>query len=180
MSKNHGKVPEEISMIIRDSYTEKDYELIFELYKQWKSMPSYFREQPADALINFGVRDETALFIMQIRDQKRFAEVFGLGVNTPTDWNKKLDAEGWKPEWKKWAQQLTPNVIGALFANIIGKGGGKGQDVKVWMEAVEDHATKVKVIDETREQELLAEIAKYAAIGDGPESPDTGQPARQG
>lgn len=116
----------------RDVYKKAEYET----YALWKSLPSFLRGQPASVLQKFGIEDEAALSLLEIRTQTQFAEKFGIkDLTTLSKWNKRLEEEGLIIWINSWARKLTPNVISALYRAATKD--GKAADVKAWMEIVE-------------------------------------------
>lgn len=108
----------------------------FEAYAMWKALPSFLRGQPRQVLEKFGIDDEIALSLLEIRTQTEFAKRYDIkDLATLTDWNKKLEKDGLIPQIHQWARKLTPNVIGALYRNASKH--GRAVDVKAWMEIVE-------------------------------------------
>ncbi len=108
----------------------------FESYAMWKSMPSVLRGQPRQVLEKFGVDEDIALSLLEIRTQTEFAKRFGIkDLTTLTDWNKRLAREGLIPRMHEWARKLTPNVILALYKTATKD--GKAAEVKAWLEIVE-------------------------------------------
>jgi len=109
----------------------------FEAYAMWKALPSFLRGQPRQVLEKFGIDDEIALSLLEIRTQTEFAKRYDIkDLATLTDWNKKLEKDGLIPQIHQWARKLTPNVIGALYRNASKH--GRAVDVKAWMEIVEN------------------------------------------
>ncbi len=108
----------------------------FESYAMWKAMPSVLRGQPQQVLEKFGVDDEIALSLLEIKTQTEFAKRFDIkDLTTLTDWNKRLAREGLLPRMYVWARKLTPNVILALYKTATKD--GKAAEVKAWLEIVE-------------------------------------------
>jgi hypothetical protein len=58
-------------------------------------------------------------------------------LGTLTDWNKRIEKEGLINSINTWARNLTPNVVLALYKNVSKN--GKGRDVKVWFEIIENN-----------------------------------------
>jgi hypothetical protein len=108
----------------------------FESYAMWKAMPSILRGQPRQVLERFGIDDEIAVDLLEIKTQKEFAKKFNIkDPATLTDWNKKIEKEGLIPGINAWARKLTPNVLLALYKAISKD--GKASEVRVWYELVE-------------------------------------------
>lgn len=110
----------------------------FNSYILWKSLPSYLKGQPKAVLEKFGISDETALELLQIKNQSEFASKFSIkDLGTLTDWNKKIEKEGLVTSINSWARNLTPNVVLALYKNVSKH--GKAQEVRAWFEIIENN-----------------------------------------
>jgi len=109
----------------------------FESYALWRSMPSILRGQPRHVLEKFGIDDELALSLLEIKNQTEFAKRFGIGdLGTLSDWNKRIeDAGGLMSHVYSWAKRLTPNVVSALYREATKT--GRAAEVKAWMEIIE-------------------------------------------
>lgn len=108
----------------------------FDSYAMWKAMPSVLRGQPRQVLEKFGIEDEIAFSLLEIKTQAEFAKRFDIkDPATLTDWNKKIEKEGLILGINAWARKLTPNVLLALYKTISKY--GKAPDVKAWYEIVE-------------------------------------------
>jgi hypothetical protein len=55
---------------------------------------------------------------------------------TLSDWNKRLEKDGLTKDLNAWARKLTPNVMFALYKNIIKS--GRAHEVRAWFEIVEN------------------------------------------
>lgn len=109
----------------------------FDSYVLWKSLPSILRGQPRQMLEKFGIDDEIAIGLLEIKTQAEFAKRFDIkDPNTLSDWNKKIEKEGLIADnINAWAKKLTSNVILALYKNIIKN--GRASEVKAWYEIIE-------------------------------------------
>ena len=65
------------------------------------------------------------------------SKIYKIDTGTLTDWNKRLEKDGLVKDINSWARKLTPNVIFALYKNIIKS--GKAHEVKAWFEIVENN-----------------------------------------
>jgi hypothetical protein len=109
----------------------------FESYALWKSLPSFLRGQPKHVLEKFGIDEEVAISLLEIKSQAEFARRFDIkDQSTLTDWNRRLEKEGSISRIYDWARRLTPNVIFALYRTASKQ--GKAQEVKAWMEIIEN------------------------------------------
>ncbi len=108
----------------------------FETYAMWKALPAFLRGQPRQVLEKFGIDEEIALTLLEIKTQAEFAKRFDIkDPTTLSDWNRKLEKQGLLSQIHAWARKLTPNVIGALYRNASKN--GKAPEVKAWLEIVE-------------------------------------------
>ncbi len=109
----------------------------FESYVLWRSMPSILRGQPKHVIEKFGIDDEIAISLLDIKNQTEFAKRFGIkDPGTLSAWNKKIDEDGGlMKSISYWAKKLTPNVISALYREATKS--GKAAEVKAWVEIVE-------------------------------------------
>lgn len=108
----------------------------FDSYILWKSLPSILRGQPKQILEKFGIDDEIAISLLEIKTQAEFAKRFEIkDPVTLSDWNKRIEKDGLIPSINAWARKLTPNVTLSLYKAITKN--GKAGDVKAWYEIVE-------------------------------------------
>ncbi len=109
----------------------------YEAYLMWRSMPSILRGQPRHVVEKFGIDDEVAMSLLEIRTQSEFAKRFGIkDLGTLTDWNKRIDEQGGLMQGvSRWAKKLTPNVVAALYREVTKT--GKAAETRMWMEIVE-------------------------------------------
>ena len=109
----------------------------FDSYAMWKAMPSVLRGQPRQVLEKFGIDNEIAISLLEIKNQAEFAKRFDIkDPSTLSEWNKKIEREGLIPGINAWARKLTPNVLLSLYKAITKD--GKASEVKAWMEIVEN------------------------------------------
>lgn len=110
----------------------------FNSYVLWKSLPSFLKGQPKVMLEKFGITDELAVELLQIKTQGEFATKFCIkDLGTLTDWNKRIEKEGLLASINSWARSLTPNVVLALYKNASKN--GKAQEVRAWFEIIENN-----------------------------------------
>ena len=110
----------------------------FNSYVLWKSLPSFLKGQPKAMVEKFGITDEIAVELLQIKTQGEFATKFGIkDPGTLTDWNKRIEKEGLLTSINSWARSLTPNVVLALYKNVSKN--GKAQEVRAWFEIIENN-----------------------------------------
>ena len=108
----------------------------FDSYVLWKSLPSVLRGQPRQMLEKFGIDDEIAIDLLEIKTQAEFARRFNIKDQvTLSDWNKRIEKDGLIQNINSWARKLTPNVTLSLYKAITKN--GKASEVKAWYEIVE-------------------------------------------
>ena len=117
----------------KDPYKKQTYET----YALWKSLPSFLKGQPRVALEKFGVEEEAVFELLTIKTQLDFSKKYRVDTGTLTDWIKRLEKDGLITGINSWARKLTPNVIFALYKNIIKS--GKAHEVRAWFEIVENN-----------------------------------------
>jgi len=116
----------------RDVYRKRE----FELYKVWKSLPPMLKGKPAVTLQKFGIEDEDLISLLQIKTQTEFAQKYEIrDLGTLSDWNKRIKESGFQEDMYGWARQLTPNVMFALYKNIMKH--GRAHEVRAWNELIE-------------------------------------------
>lgn len=109
----------------------------YESYVLWCSMPAILRGQPRHVIEKFGIDDEIAMSLLEIKNQKEFAKKFGIrDLGTLSAWNKRIEEQGGLLRLSaNWAKRLTPNVLSALYREATKT--GKAAEVRAWMEIVE-------------------------------------------
>src|SRR3989344_842998 len=108
---------------------------VYGTYALWKSLPSFLKGQPRVALEKFGIEEETMFELLSIKTQLDFSNKYDVDTGTLTDWNKRLEKDGLTNDLNAWARTLTPNVIFALYKNIIKS--VRAHEVRAWFEIVE-------------------------------------------
>lgn len=121
-----------------DDFSKDPYKKqVYETYALWKSLPSFLKGQPRVALEKFGIEEETMFELLGIKTQLVFSKTYDVDVSTLTEWNKRLEKEGLIKDINSWARKLTPNVVFALYKNIVKS--GRAHEVKAWFEIVENN-----------------------------------------
>jgi hypothetical protein len=121
-----------------DDFSKDPYKKqVYETYALWKSLPSFLKGQPRVALEKFGIEEETMFELLGIKTQLTFSKTYDVDVSTLTEWNKRLEKEGLIKDINSWARKLTPNVVFALYKNIVKS--GRAHEVKAWFEIVENN-----------------------------------------
>jgi hypothetical protein len=109
----------------------------YDSYLMWLSMPAILRGQPRHVIEKFGIDDELAISLLEIKSQKEFAKKFGIkDLGTLSGWNKRIENQGGLLKFSaSWAKRLSPNVLSALYREATKT--GKAAEVKLWFEIVE-------------------------------------------
>lgn len=155
---------------------------IAEVYCLWKSMPSLFRypprakdgssPSPRQFATQMGIDDERMLELVEIPDQKRFAEKYKVHENTLTSWNREIVAKRSAHEMMRyWSSPLSKNVLMALYNNAIRK--GMSFEVKLWFQLVEGWSEKTMIDHKHR----VIEKIEYEVIESKHEDKTQDQPA---
>jgi hypothetical protein len=118
---------------IKDPYKKQAYET----YVLWKSLPSFLKGQPRRSLEKFGIEEESMFELLNIKTQLDFSRKYKVDTGTLTDWNKRLEKDGLINDINSWARKLTPNVIFALYKNVIKN--GRAHEVRAWFEIIENN-----------------------------------------
>lgn len=140
----------------------------FDAFSFWMALPATLFRATEDQLQKLGIVDDQVLGLLRLKTQGDFARAFALHEGTLSEWKTKLAETGNMDEIRRWARQLTKNVVGALYRTAVAT--GKKQEVQLWLEVVEQleiekpPLIKVEVskryilIGEKYEQELEREI----------------------
>jgi hypothetical protein len=124
--------------MVEEDFSKDPYKKqVYETYALWKSLPSFLKGQPRVALEKFGIEEESAFELLAIKTQADFSKTYKVDTGTLTDWNKRLEKDGLVKDINSWARKLTPNVIFALYKNIIKS--GKAHEVRAWFEIIENN-----------------------------------------
>lgn len=114
---NQGMTKTDLPVLDRNRET-------FETYALWRSLPipilkTMNREQLRDKM---GFDDDDILDLIAIPTQRDFAQKYDLGMDTLTQWNKKLRDRDPLFEAKGWAKGLAKNVIISMYNHALRKG----------------------------------------------------------
>jgi len=124
--------------MVEEDFSKDPYKKqVYETYALWKSLPSFLKGQSRVALEKFGIEEESAFELLAIKTQADFSKTYKVDTGTLTDWNKRLEKDGLVKDINSWARKLTPNVIFALYKNIIKS--GKAHEVRAWFEIIENN-----------------------------------------
>ena len=116
----------------------------FQSYVLWKSLPAMLRGENEATLKKFGIEDEVAIKMLEIKTQTEFAKKFKIKRLTCSEWNKILiDKNLISENIYRWAKMITPNVIMSLGKTAIKT--GKAPEVIAWQKLVEGWEEKSKM-----------------------------------
>ena len=123
----------------------------FQAYALWRSMPVFLKVPPVDGrsgtrpsveeyLRGIGIDDQQTIQLAGLRFQKDFAERFSVDEDTLTRWNKKLNDGDPLEDIKKWARNLSKNMVSAMHNHYVKD--GSAQNAKLWFQLVHDWKEK--------------------------------------
>lgn len=117
----------------------------FELYALWKSLPiNILKTIPKDQLQEkMGIDDPIVLDLIEIHNQKAFAEKYDLREATISEWNKKIVENDPHYESKGWARNLTKNVMLSFYNHTVRK--GNPLLYKLWFQVINDWEESSKI-----------------------------------
>lgn len=119
----------------------------FKLYVLWKSLPPLLRseliEKPA-LWAKTGFGDNPVINeLLLIKNQGEFAKKFGLSPDTLTKWNGLIEKRDMLSDFRKWAQQLTSNLLMSMYNKGIKY--GDPYRVELWLKSIHQWTDKVEV-----------------------------------
>lgn len=128
---------------------------IYETYKVWRFLPSFFKNPPKDKKTGsrlsiedyaegMGVDDPQVIELMKIRSQTQFSEVFNVSPETLVIWNKKIKEDKSMNELRNWAIDLSKNVLASLYRKAVTK--GDALEVKLWFQLVNEWEEKQTLV----------------------------------
>lgn len=126
-----------------DRMVHKD---IYALYKFWKSIPAMFKGLTADELNKrYGIEDPMMHDFSTMRTQGDFAKRFKIAEETLSDWNKRMDVDGFDflAGARAWAEKLTKNVVVAHYSKIMRKFDPISADL--WYKAISGFSEKREI-----------------------------------
>lgn len=138
---------------VLDREIEKTFE--FEMFLLWESIPSFFKNPPADKKTGnkpeprpfceaMGIDDERILELCEIPTASAFGIKYGVHRDTLTDWRKIIRNRDLLGDLREWASPLTRNVLMALYNQCLR--GGLPEHYKLWLQSVAQFSEK-SVID---------------------------------
>jgi hypothetical protein len=123
---------------MQEDFSKEPYKKqTYETYVLWKSLPSFLKGQPRRSLEKFGIEEESMFELLEIKTQLDFSKKYEIDTGTLSDWNKRLEKDGLIKDINSWARKLTPNVIFALYKNVIKN--GRAHEVRAWFEIIENN-----------------------------------------
>lgn len=132
---------------------------LYEKYKIWRSLPTLWKGMKREELVEkFGIEDESMLELLECKTQGKFAEKHGITIETTTDWNHRMEKDGFDhlEEIRKWADKLTKNVTLAHYNKLIRKFDPVSADI--WYKTIAGFSEK-KLIQHSGKLSLL-DLAK--------------------
>ena len=126
----------------------------YQMYCLWKSLPVFFRLPPPDRITHIaptseeflrkiGIVDENIYALAEIKTQTQFAEIYGLAMGTLSDWNNTEGVVLASQNMQSWAQQLSKNVIFAMYNKIMRT--GDAMETKLWFQIIEGWSEKQQI-----------------------------------
>lgn len=126
----------------------------YQMYCLWKSLPVFFRLPPPDRITHIvpsseeflrrvGIVDENIYALAEIKTQAQFAEHYGVAEGTLSDWNNTEGVVLASQNMQSWAQQLSKNVIFAMYNKIMRT--GDAAETKLWFQIIEQWSEKQQI-----------------------------------
>ena len=106
-----------------------------ETFKAWLLMPRTFLGAGEHVLNALGIREPEVMELFGIKSQSEFATRFGVAEPTLSHWKREMHRGSDFQDFRVQMQQLTKNVMGALYRKTIED--GDAARVKLWMQVVE-------------------------------------------
>lgn len=127
---------------------------VYETFKLWKCLPSFFKYPPKDRKTGFqptprsyaelmGIDDEAILDLVEIRTNLEFASRYDVDKDTLTKWGKQIKEDSSVNDLRAWAIHLSKNVLSALYNQAIRTGYAK--EVELWFKLVNEWEDKQTV-----------------------------------
>ena len=124
------------------------------MYCLWKSLPVFFRLPPPDRITHIapsseeflkriGIVDENIYALSEIKSQGMFPEIYKIGPDTLSEWNKTEGVILASQNMQSWAQQLSKNVIFAMYNKIMRT--GDAAETKLWFQIIEQWSEKQQI-----------------------------------
>ena len=137
----------------------------YETFVLWLSLPPLLRGQPEEKIKNLGVENELVVELLKVKNQRAFAERFGVDESQVSRWKQTAELRGdLKAKRKEWTQGLTGNVLLGLYRRTVDE--GRAPEVKLWMQLIEEwvEASEVRHGFDIAEDLEAAEESFYAGV----------------
>lgn len=152
-----------------DVASEEDIKLAkeFDLFCSWRSIPRRVRLakhkdgrylSPEEVADSYGVDSQIFEELLELKTFGQFAEKFGVHKDTLTRWNKIILRRDLIGETRRWALDLTKEVIWSLYENAMDSGGATFKDRENFLKVVNNWNEKLAV--EHNVGESLLDILK--------------------
>ena len=93
---------------------------LFDLYLQWKSIPSIYRGMSGDTMEKIGVDEHLARNLLHIKTQAMFSLAYNIDPGTLSDWNKRIDDKQLlEPFRSKGLRKVVNNAIASLAVTQV-------------------------------------------------------------
>jgi len=142
MDKNNNekdKINEDLS---KEFYRDK-FEKEYSLFVTWLNMPNIYKLKTPQELKNMGL-DNDLIDLVAIKNLKEFSSKIGVTIQTLHKWREEAKNSGhYKRKFKEWAKDLTPNVVGKLYEQIMKE--GDAARIKLWKEFIEEEGDKLSI-----------------------------------
>lgn len=108
---------------------------VFDAYVIWRSIPACLRDKNSEIAQKALAENPIYTDLLDIKNQTDFAKRYGVENSTLTNWNKLLQKRGHLSEITKWGQELTKDLLLALYLRTIED--GNAESVRLWFQIVE-------------------------------------------
>ena len=96
----------------------------FDIYKIWKHLPIFLRDQPPEVIKKFGIEEAVAIELLEIPDQQSFAKKYNVSQGTLGEWNKRIDQrpDDFIEATRAFARRLSTSSIGLVYRKLMQDG----------------------------------------------------------
>lgn len=116
----------------------------FELFAKWLAISPLFRLLSGLELDKMGIDDPEEMALIGIRNQKEFAEKFGVQESTLVRWKRKGTLYDLRDRhMRMWGRKKTPSVLMGLYRTAVRK--GEKPEVELWLQVFEGYVPREKV-----------------------------------
>ena len=106
-----------------------------EAFKAWLLIPRTYLGAGDQVLRALGIIDPETVELYSIKSQTEFATKFNIAEPTLSHWKREVQKSDYFKEFRVSMQQLTQNVVGALYRQAVAE--GDAQRVKLWVQLIE-------------------------------------------